>query len=335
MAMSKLTHVSDDVNIESSSHSDDISFKDAIYASAYKFCLKRKFDVEYSPKVIADIMDDRKFIKWIEEGMRSEYFQHEMCRDVVQTIVDSKGKIRIKVLFEDDPEESVVNNNERSIVNRIDTLSMPSMTDAETNDSSDVVNVVSVPKKSRYAVEDESDLAASSTLTVVPTKSVNNANYDDQFLRGMVEREQMTESAVTTVRKKHQLYCIQLDIDRKCDTDNKATNKLTFISTSIGRTMYALGCLRDDNPKGLKYRKVLVATKYGVNPSDIRKNARDFFNAKGEDRSATYYWDVGVARIISKWEECWLEMLNNQVKDADAEKTRLQQQLDRFIKALN
>jgi hypothetical protein len=331
--MSKLTHVSDDVNLGSSSHPTDISFKDAIYASAYKFCVKRKFDVEYSPKVIADIMDDRKFIKWIEEGMRSDYFQHEMCRDVVQTIVDSKGKIRVKVLFENDPEESVVNNNERSIINRNATLSMPEIGEDRAVDRSDVVNVVTTQKKGRYSIEDD-DASIDLNTGEYTTKNVNNVHADDGFLKDMVARELSSTSAATINRKNHQLYCFQLDIDRKCQNDNKAPDKLIFMSTSNGRTMYALGCVRDDNPKGLKYRKVLVATKYGVNPSDIRKNARDVFNAKGEDRSATYYWDVGVARIISKWDECWLEMLNDQVKDADAEKSRLQQQLDRFIKAL-
>jgi hypothetical protein len=334
MAMSKITQQSDEVSLEKSRLEVDISFKDAVYASAYKFCLKRKFDVEHSPKVIADIMDDRKFIKWIEEGMRSEYFQHEMCRDVVQTIVDSKGKIRVKVLFENDPEESVVNNNERSIINRNGTLSMPEILEDGAVDRSDVLNVVTVQKKGRYAIDDD-DTSVELNTGGDTSKNVNNVYADDRFLIDMVARDSSSTSAATISRKTHQLYCFQLDIDRKCQNDNKPTDQLHYTTTQNGRTMYVLGCLRTDNPKGLKYRKVLVATKSGVNPSDIRKNARDFFNAKGEDRSSTYYWDVGVARIIAKWEECWLEMLNDNVADASGESKKLQRYLDRFIKALH
>jgi hypothetical protein len=290
---------------------------ETLYSATLQYCSTSKLNYKESASLLNKVMQNENLLQWMREGMRYEYLYDTQLSSIIDIVSRCKGDISVKL--------DIIRK-----YNREDTsISMPVSLVAESISQHEDVETNEVPKKSRYAEPSESEEPSKKVKYIEPPADEIKSNRTwDANLAALGDRDRDN----TKKADLHRCYKMQLDLDKFKDIDDQPMNELKYAKTNDGMTLYVIGCMKTDNPKGLKYRNVLIVTTSNSDTQSIRLEARRHFKAGEQYRAHSSYFNVQLPVELKSFTSCWKDLINIAMTDQKREASRMTATINDHIK---
>jgi ferritin len=290
---------------------------EALYSATLQYCSTSKLNYREAASLLNKVMQDENLLQWMREGMRYEYLYDNQLSSIIDIVSKCKGDITVKL--------DIIRKYKQGDTS----ISMPVSLAAEHIAQHEDVETAEVPKRSRYAEPSESEEPIKKVKYIEPPADEIKSNRSwDADLDAMIKRDRVNAKKPDL----HRCYMMQLDLDKFKDKDDQPMNELKYAKTKDGLTLYVIGCLKTDNPKGLKYRNVLIVATSNSDTQSIRLEARRQFKAGEQYRTHSPYFNVQLPVELKSFTSCWKDLINNAMTGQEKEANRMKETINDHIK---